>query len=557
MRARAPRTGAIFVLALRTCLSFGQNATPVPTAPTEVTPTTTASYRIAGRTVSAADGHPLEGATVLISNTKTQQLVASTLASEDGGFTFTDLKADKYSLQAVKTGYLASAYDQHDIFSTAIVTGAGLDTDSLVLRMTPAAILSGRVTDEAGDPVRGATVTLYRENHDEGSSRITQFRSTLTDDLGAYEIASLPPGNYFLSAKGTPWYAVHPQLRNPANPAGLIGSVDPSLDVAYPTTFYADAIGADGATPIPVRGGDQININLHLLPLPAVTLTLHAAPGQQGVRVPQLQESVFDQSEAVYGQMQFVDSDISIVGVPPGHYVLSQLNQSTGGIAKSTMIDLTRGTVDADAASGEDSGGIKAQLEGENGVNLPAVMQVNLRSKEPGIVASQSMNDKGVAEFGGLKPGDYHFLLFGGDRQYHVTRIALRGKRLLNNAVRVTPGTTVSVTVTFAAGLVAVEGFAKKDGKGKAGAMIVLIPSGVTDNVELFRRDQSDLDGSFLLPNVIPGKYTAVAIEDGWDLEWGRPEVLARYLPKGVSVTISSSERGAVRISDALIVQPR
>jgi hypothetical protein len=557
MMARAPRTGAIFMFALRTCLSFGQNATPVPTAPAEVTSTTTASYRIAGRTVSAVDGHPLEGATVLISNTKTQQVVGSTLAGEDGGFTFTDLKADKYSLQAVKAGYLACAYDQHDIFSTAIVTGAGLGTDSLELRMTAAAILGGRVTDEAGDPVRGATVTLYRENHDEGRSRITPFRSAPTDDLGAYEMASLPPGTYFISAKGMPWYAVHPQPRNPANAVGLIGTVDPSLDVAYPTTFYADVIGADGATPIPVRGGDQIIINLHLLPLPAVTLTLHAAPGQQGVRVPQLQESVFDQSEAVYGQMQFADSDVSIVGVPPGHYVLSQLNQSTGGIAKSTMIDLTRGTVDADAASGEDSGGIKIKLEGENGVTLPAVMLVGLQSKGAGIVANQSMNDKGVAEFGGLKPGDYHFLLFGGDRQYHVTRIALEGKRLLNSSVRVTSGTTMSVTVTFAAGSVAVEGFAKKDGKGAAGAMIVLIPSGVNDNVELFRRDQSDLDGSFLLPNVIPGKYTAVAIEDGWDLEWGRPEVLARYLPKGVSVTISSIERGAVRISDALIVQPR
>jgi Carboxypeptidase regulatory-like domain len=557
MRARSPKASAILVLALRTCLSFGQNATSGPTAPAEGASTTTTSYRIAGRTVSAADGHPLEGATVLISNTKTQQLVASTLAGEDGGFAFTDLKADKYSLQAVKTGFLASAYDQHDIFSTAIVTGAGLDTDSLVLRMIPAAILSGRVTDESGDPVRGATATLYRENRDEGRSRITQFRSAPTDDLGAYEMAYLPPGTYFVSAKGMPWYAVHPQPRNPANPVGLIGSVDPSLDVAYPTTFYADAIGADRATPILVRSGDQVTIDLHLIPLPAVTLTLHAAPGQQGVRVPQLQESVFDQSEAVYGQMQFVDSDVSIVGVPPGHYVLSQLNQSTGGIAKSTMIDLTRGTVDADAASGEDSGGIRMKLEGENGVKLPPAMLVGLRSKGAGIVASQPVTDNGVVEFGGLKPGDYHFFLSGSDRQYHVTRIALEGGKLSNDTVRVAPGMTVSITVAFAAGSVAVEGFAKKAGEGAPGAMIVLIPSGVNDNVELFRRDQSDLDGSFLLPNVIPGKYTAVAIEDGWGLEWGRPEVLARYLPKGVSVTISSGERGAVRISDALIVQPR
>jgi hypothetical protein len=556
MRAGARKAIPILVFALSTCPSFEQSATPVQAVPPEVPSAAAASYRIAGRTVSAADGHPIEGATVLIVNTKTQQTVASTLSGEDGGFTFTDLKADKYSLQAVTTGYLLSAYDQHENFWTAIVTGAGLDTESLVLRMTPAAILGGRVTDEAGDPVRGATVTLYRENRDEGRTRITQFRNASTDDLGAYEIAPLPPATYFISAKGTPWYAAHPQPRKPANPFGLIGTVDPALDVAYPTAFYAGAIRADRATPIPVRGGDQVDIDLHLLPLPAVTLTLHAAPGQQGARVPQLQESVFDQSEPVYGQMQSGDSDNSIVGVPPGHYVLSQLNQRTGRIAKSTMIDLTRGTVDVDATSGEDAGSIKIKLEDENGASLPPWMQVTLRSKEAGIADSQSINDKGVAEFEGLKPGDYHLFLSGSDRLYHVTKIALAGKPS-SNTVRLAPGTTLSVIATFAGGSVAVEGFATKGGQPAAGVMIVLIPSNVDENVELFRRDQSDLDGSFLLPNVVPGKYTAVAIENGWELEWGRPEILAQYLPKGVSVTISSGKQESVRLSDPLIVQSR
>jgi hypothetical protein len=114
----------------------------------------------------------------------------------------------------------------------------------------------------------------------------------------------------------------------------------------------------------------------------------------------------------------------------------------------------------------------------------------------------------------------------------------------------------MSAIVTVVSGSVDVEGFAKKDGRSAAGVMIVLIPSDRNDN-ELFRRDQSDLDGSFLLRNVIPGKYSAVAIENGWDLEWGRPEVLAQYLAKGVSVMISSSSRGSIRLSDALTVQSR
>jgi hypothetical protein len=556
-RARARKATAIFLFAFDTCLSFGQNGTRAQTTPPEVASAAPASYRIAGRTVSATDGHLLEGATVLILNTKTQQTVASTLSSEDGSFAFTDLKADKYSLQAVKTTYLPSAYDQHENFSTAIVTGAGLNTETLVLRVTPAAILSGRVIDESGEPVRGATVSLYRENRDQGRSRITQYRIAQTDDLGAYELASLPPGTYFVSAKATPWYAVHPQLRNPASPPGLIGTVDPSLDVAYPTTFYPDATVADGATPIPLRGGDQVNIGLRLLPLPAVTLTLHAVPGQQGISVPQLQESSFDLPEPVYGQVQFVDSDASIVGLPPGRYVLNEVNQNTGKIAKSKVIDLTRGAVNLDATSAEDFGGIKLRLEGENGVPLPTLMLVSLRSKEAEIVTTQPVNDKGFAEFEGLKPGEYHFLLSGSDRQYHVARIALVGGGPSTNTVHVSPGATLSVTATFGANSVAVEGFAIRDGKPAAGVMIVLIPSSIDDDVEQFRRDQSDLDGSFLLPNVIPGKYTALAIEDGWELEWGRPEVLAPYLPKGAPVTISSNSRGSIRLPNALIVQPR
>ena len=46
--------------------------------------------------------------------------------------------------------------------------------------------------------------------------------------------------------------------------------------------------------------------------------------------------------------------------------------------------------------------------------------------------------------------------------------------------------------------------------------------------------------------------YTAVAIEDGWELEWGGPQVLAQYLPKGVSVTISSNRRGSIRLPELL-----
>jgi hypothetical protein len=55
----------------------------------------------------------------------------------------------------------------------------------------------------------------------------------------------------------------------------------------------------------------------------------------------------------------------------------------------------------------------------------------------------------------------------------------------------------------------------------------------------------------------MPGKYTAVAILDGWTLEWGKPEVLAKYLPKGVPVTVSANEQPSLHLATDLIAQPR
>jgi protocatechuate 3,4-dioxygenase beta subunit len=542
----APIECVALTLLLIVTRSFAQSAPP---------PAEPGLYRIAGRTVSAADGHALQGATVRIVNTKTQQLVASTPSGEDGSFEFTKLKADKYSLDAVVGGYLVSPYDEHDNFSSAIVTGAGVDTESLILKITPAAIIRGRITDEVGDPVRDANVMLYRENREEGRSRITSFRNSQTNDLGEYELTPLPPGNYFMSAKAMPWYATHPQLVNSANSVKTAGSVDHNLDVAFPTTFYADAMDSDGATPIPVRAGDHIDIDLHLRPQPAVIVTVHSDARMQDVRVLQLQESVFGQPEDVYGQMQITDTGTSFVGVPPGRYTLKQSNQTTGN-GKSMAINLTSDNANIDAMSGEEEGTIKMHLRAENGLGAASTTMVALRSRNGGIASTQAVNEKGDVEFAGVKPGDYSVSVYGEDN-YHVSKLLSEDGKASNNLLSAAAGTTRSFTVKVAKPCCAIEGFVRTDGKPSPGAMVVLVPAGPEADIELFRRDQSDLDGSFVLPNVMPGKYTAVAIQDGWTLEWGKSEVLAQYLPKGVPVAVSASEQQTLHLATDLIAQPR
>jgi hypothetical protein len=82
-----------------------------------------------------------------------------------------------------------------------------------------------------------------------------------------------------------------------------------------------------------------------------------------------------------------------------------------------------------------------------------------------------------------------------------------------------------------------------------SGAMVVLVPRDIADNLSLFRRDQSDSDGTFTLPDVVPGLYTAIAIQDRWDMDWAQPEALRPYLAKGTPVQIDGKQQLEIRVA--------
>src|SRR5438046_6978198 len=93
-----------------------------------------------------------------------------------------------------------------------------------------------------------------------------------------------------------------------------------------------------------------------------------------------------------------------------------------------------------------------------------------------------------------------------------------------------------------------ITGVAFKKDKPAPGVMIVLAPLDLKSNPALFRRDQSDSDGSFALNVVVPGRYTLLAIEDGWDLEWADLSVLQRYIAGGESVQIAPNQETEVSV---------
>jgi hypothetical protein len=516
---------------------------------------TSTPNRIAGTVVNAVTGAPVPRTRVTINPVRDADKIVFVVTGDDGHFDFPGVAAGKYSLQASRRGFIPAAYDQHDQYSTAIVAGAGLDTRNLVFRLPPAAVLTGKVLDEYGEPVRNAMVRLYREDHFSGVSRIRPRQGAVTDDLGSYEFAPVDPGIYFVSVAGNPWYSVHPvSARADAQP----GSVDPALDVAYPTTYYGDATSADEAVAIPVRGGDHIEADIHLTPVPSLHLMLHA-PGSDSTSFqwPTLMKPAFDGMEFAQNvQIQPVSpGTYEMTGVPAGRYTVR--TQGEGAGLEVGDVDLSGDGQELDLSTGVPSSTVSATVRIEGETAVPRNLTVVLRSAKGRNVAVQTVDEKDGVVFSDLAPGAYEVRAGGANTAYSVLSITTPEGTSQGHTLVVAPGTSQTVTLSLIAGLTTVEGIAKRDDKGVAGVMIVLIPKDPENRHELFRRDQSDQDGTFTLLGVVPGEYTAVAIENGWDLDWVKPAVMARYLAHGQDVTISKGAGGAFHMPAPVTVQSR
>lgn len=524
-------------------------------------------YRIAGTVVSKVDGRPLARARITVRDAKDPQKFEFIITTENGKFEFNGVPAGKYSLTGAKRGFISASYDQHDQYSTAIVTGAGLDTENLLLRLAPDAVIAGKVLDESNEPVRQAMVTLYFEDHSSGVDQIRQFRSAPTDDLGEYEFTPLRPGTYFLSASGKPWYAIHPHSQpihsesensDSSQPPEAPPAVDRSLDVAYPVTYYPDVAESDDAMPIPIRGGERLELDIHLNPVPSLRLIFRVPDnGTHSVYFPQIQQSSFEGYTNFRGNMTNLGSQgvVEVTGIPAGRYNFSV--ERPEGKVQMNGVAIAKDGEEIDISKGEASSRVKFSVRIAGETKLPEQLSVGLRSGGRVVAVGQAVDSNRDAEVQEVAPGKYEVLVWGPGKRYSVAGMSVDGAQASGHALSIAAGSSPSVSLMVVTGNGEIQGTAMHAGKGFAGAMVVLVPKNLEADRELFRRDQSDLDGTFLLRNVIPGSYTLLAIENGWDLDWSQPGVIASYLKRGRKVEIGNQASGRTNVAETIEVQSK
>jgi hypothetical protein len=240
-------------------------------------------------------------------------------------------------------------------------------------------------------------------------------------------------------------------------------------------------------------------------------------------------------------------------GVAPGRYSLE--SRGGGDASRAASIDAT-----SDAKIDLAQAGTMADVSGKivmvDGEKLPDRLMISLRSSDGRrSVGGEQVDADGSFLIHGISPGSYEVWANAQGGSVAVIRMTSSGGAIEGHTLKV-GNQPVAISATLAEGSSTVTGYAKRDGKPAAGVMVLLAPKIPGADREMFRRDQSDSDGSFTLRQTVPGEYTVVAIEDGWALDWARTEVIAHYLARGLKVTVPPHAKDFA-IKNVVEVQPK
>lgn len=154
---------------------------------------------VTGHVTNSLTGEPIKKAAVHLRpvNTKsgpgTVQGYIST-SEADGRFEFDAIPAGDYMLMGDHAGYQFRA-------GTKVTLRAGQQAADLALKLTPQAVISGKVVDEDGDPVGNGNVQVVRQTWQYGKLTYTMAGGSGVNDLGEFRVSRLSAGKYYVSPK--------------------------------------------------------------------------------------------------------------------------------------------------------------------------------------------------------------------------------------------------------------------------------------------------------------------------------------------------------------------
>lgn len=466
-----------------------------------------------GSVFNSVTGEPVPRARVAVLNSR-----SGVVADGTGRWNVADLPCGPMRLSASKPGFLPGP-----------VTTTNAPAQDIRIELIPQAVVTGKVLDEAGDPVPNARVTVLLSLVVEGRRSFVQGSVANTNDLGEYRIASLPAGKIFVCSSAPP-----------DGPSFDSGDTTILGESCYPGPVEGGSAGALSLSP-----GREARVDFNLTRVPTVHIRgkLTGLPEGMGAAVTLVRPGLISQSKVA---TMARDGSFEVRGVPPGWWTLS-VDYWENGKRLLARMPLEAGASDID----------NVVLHVDSGVTLtgtvpalPKQVNVSLRGAERMLGAGAPQWDKTRTTFtiGDAIPGSY-MLSVNVPPPYYVKSAMLGGRDMSVEAVPILQSSgPVQVVIGDDGG--SVQGQIQDADGDPAQGWVMLWREGRAP-IQM----PATPEGRFKMAGLAPGDYTVYAWDDIQQVEYADPEWMRRNGGQGLAVTVMAGQTADVKLTRAMAPQ--
>jgi hypothetical protein len=466
---------------------------------------------LSGVVTNALTGAPVLRAHVSIRSGGESEQQYGAITNGEGRFTMTQLPPGHYTVSVERAGFVMPRNPAGPFAEVKLSPGD--KKESFKLTLVPTGAIGGRVSDAAGEPMQGVSVTAEGGGGGE---------SATTDDKGQFGIGGLRPGKYRVKASPQTM-PLPPETRT-----------DGTTEVHYSPTYYPDSLAEKQAARVEVQPAAELTgIDIHLVRTAIVSVSGKISglpPGAKNGSI-DVQRTSGMGGSSQSGSIVKPDGTFAIWRLDPGKYslVAAIWGQDGRNRLQSAPVEIEVAGVNLEHIDmrmippfdipvqlhfEDDQARQVPQLPAQPGQPLPPAPTRRV-SLGPLIGAQMPMfadieaGDSATLEK--AQPGLYHLAISW--RPAYVKSIRIGSVETEGDTLDVRNGPVGPVTVVVSSNACGVTGTVSGSQETAPGVQVALVRP-----MEYGRPDlnlvTTAADGTYKFAGVPPGKYKLLVVED-------------------------------------------
>lgn len=517
---------------------------------------------IKGKVLTADGGRPLRRVQISVSSPDLAE-PRSVSTNAQGAYEIKELPAGRYTITANRAGFLRLQFGQRRPGEAGqpLQLAEGEVAEKIDFALPRMSVISGRITDEVGEPLAGVTVFPMQARYFRGRRRMVPVMGQArTDDTGEYRLTGLEPGDYYVMGSTRDTWTMED---------------DAKQRVGFGPTYFPGTLVIANAQQIKVKLGQEASgTDFGMVPGRVATISGTALSSSGAPIVGEMVQMSQEFSGPSYSSMFGfgggrigADGTFTVKDVSPGEYKLTVRypgDKDHPAEGASVVVSVMGVDVDGVLLTTGAGGTISGRVVTDDGTPLALGsvgtgradmrMRVSMRPVEPDTTYSTFNQDNGrVRDDGTFEVTD----VFGANRislgpltgGWAIKSINLEGRDYSDLPVDVRNGQHVDgMTIVISKKLATLQGrLVDKDARPAFGSVILFPEDSARwgEGSRLMRTTRPDRLGNFEIRTVPAGDYLIAAVDAVQPGATDDPEFLKGLADDATKVTVSDGSMPA------------